>query len=45
MEEMAFELEVKGLVVGLPMDFATAYFRVIQHSKTNLVPWEGTWHV
>lgn len=45
MEEMVFELEVKGLVVGLLMDCVIAYFRVIQYSKRNLVLWEGIWYV
>ena len=43
-KEISFELELKELVVELEMDFLIAYFRVIKNNKTNMVPWEGTWH-
>lgn len=41
---MASELEVQGLVVGLPIDFILAFFRGTQDGNTGL-PQAGTWHV
>lgn len=41
-EERAFEVELEGLVVGLPVGFVTRYFRGGRSSKTYTVPSEST---
>lgn len=44
MKEMALEGELERLVVELLMGFLVASFRVSRKRKTNVVPWQGTWH-
>ena len=40
MQDMAFEVELEGLVEGLPVDFVN--FSVSRNGKANDVPSEGT---